>query len=111
MPAVRLGVGIELSGALHIAPGCWGSPARWGCSRRSAGSADWSPPGRGLANLSQIREVTPKLEAPSIHGMKVESTARRRPGGPDLAVLEGLGGYFGIAEARIRAEAVGDPGI
>ena len=59
-------------------------------------------PCRGVATLSEIREVTPKLEAPSTHGMKVDLHGQVFAlVGLDLAVLGGLGGYFGIAEARI----------
>ena len=103
MPAVRLGVGIELSGALHIATGTVGISGKVGVQPEIGWECGPAPlPCRGLANLSEIREVTPKLEAPSIHGMKVELHGQVFAlVGLDLAVLGGLGGYFGIAEARI----------
>jgi hypothetical protein len=103
MPAVRLGVGIELSGTLTVATGTVGISGKVGVQPEIGWECGPAPlPCRGLANLSEIREVTPKLEAPSIHGMKVELHAQVFAlVGLDLAVLGGLGGYFGIAEARI----------
>ncbi|MGZ6162026.1 MAG: Ig-like domain-containing protein [Myxococcaceae bacterium] len=103
MPAVRLGVGVELSGTLHIATGTVGISGKVGVQPEIGWECGPAPlPCRGLANLSEIREVTPKLEAPSIHGLKVELHGQVFAlVGLDLAVLGGLGGYFGIAEARI----------
>jgi hypothetical protein len=49
--------------------------------------------------------VKPKLQAPSTHGIQVDLSARLYAfAGLDLAILGGLAGYFGIAEAQIGPE-------
>ena len=103
MPAIRVGVGIDLSGTLEVAKGAVGITGKVGLQPEIGWECGPSPiPCHGLATLTEIKEVTPKFEVPSIHGMKVELHAQVFAlVGLDLAVLGGLGGYFGIAEARI----------
>jgi len=109
MPAVRLGVGIDLSAALTAASGTVGLTGKVGLQPEIGWECGPPPlPCRGLASLSQIADVTPKQEVPSVHGSKVTLSAQVFAlAGLDLAVLGGLAGYFGIAEARIGPKQSG----
>ena len=103
MPAIRVGVGIDLSGGLHVANGALGITGKVGVQPEIGWKCGPPPaPCEGIAKLTEIKEVTPKFEVPSIHQMKVKLDAQVYAlVGLDLAVLGGLGGYFGIAEAKI----------
>ena len=101
MPALRLGIGLNLHAALEAADGTVGltgkvgfqSEIGWDCA---AGFC------QGLKTLTEIDEVKPTLKAPDTHGIHVDLSAQLYAfAGLDLAVLGGLAGYFGIAEAKI----------
>ena len=101
MPAIRLGVGLDLHAALQVASATVGltgtvgfqAEIGWECG---AGAC------QGISTLSEIDDVKPKLTSADTHGIQVDLSARLYAfAGLDLAILGGLGGYFGIAEAQI----------
>jgi hypothetical protein len=101
MPAIRLGVGVDLHAALQVASATVGltgtvgfqAEIGWECA---AGAC------QGISTLSEIDDVKPKLTSADTHGIQVDLSARLYAfAGLDLAVLGGLGGYFGIAEAQL----------
>ena len=114
MPAIRVGVGVDLSGALHVAKGAVGISGTVGL-QASIGWECGGPAGagcRGIHDLSEIKDVKPKFEVPSIHQMKVKLDAQLYAFvGLDLAVLGGLGGYFGVAEAKLGPKQSGTFGF
>ncbi|MGZ6057975.1 MAG: Ig-like domain-containing protein [Myxococcaceae bacterium] len=101
MPAIRLGVGLDLHAALQAASASVGLTGKVGF-QAEIGWECGPGPCQGLATLSEIDDVKPKLQAPSTHGIQVDLSARLYAfAGLDLAILGGLAGYFGIAEAQI----------
>ena len=101
MPAIRLGVGLDLHAALQVASATVGLTGTVGF-QTEIGWECGPGPCVGLATLTEIDDVKPKLQSTDTHGIQVDLSARLYAfAGLDLAILGGLGGYFGIAEAQI----------
>jgi len=101
MPAVRLGVGVDLSASLQVASATVGLTGTVGL-QAEIGWQCGSGPCVGVTDLKEIDDVKPKLQSTDTHGIQVNMSGRLYAFvGLDLAVLGGLGGYFGIAEASL----------
>jgi len=101
MPAIRLGVGVDLHAALQVASAKVGLTGTVGF-QAEIGWECGPGPCVGIAELTEIDDVKPKLESSGTHGIQVDLSGRLYPFvGLDLAVLGGLGGYFGVAEAQL----------
>jgi hypothetical protein len=101
MPAIRLGVGVDLHAALQVASAKVGLTGTVGF-QAEIGWQCGPGPCVGIAELTEIDDVKPKLESSGTHGIQVDLSGRLYAfAGLDLAVLGGLGGYFGVAEAQL----------
>src|SRR5262249_45744963 len=101
MPAVRLGVGIDLHAALHVASATVGLTGTVGFQAE----VGWTCGATGceaVKNLTEIDDVKPKLESSGTHGISVDLSGHLYAFvGLDLAILGGVAGYIGIAEASL----------
>jgi len=101
MPAVRFGVGLDLHAALQVAKATVGLTGTAGF-QAEIGFECGPGPCTAVKTLSGISDVKPKLEAPDTNGIQVELSGRLYAfAGLDLAILGGVAGYVGIAEASI----------
>jgi hypothetical protein len=101
MPAIRLGMGLDLHAALQVASATVGLTGTVGF-QTEIGWECGPGPCQGLATLTEVDDVKPKLQSTDTHGIQVDLSGRLYAfAGLDLAILGGLGGYFGIAEAQI----------
>jgi hypothetical protein len=101
MPAIRLGVGVDLHAALQVASAKVGLTGTVGF-QAEIGWECGPGPCVGIAELTEIDDVKPRLESSGTHGIQVDLSGRLYAFvGLDLAVLGGLGGYFGVAEAQL----------
>jgi len=101
MPAIRLGVGLDLHAALQVASATVGLTGTVGF-QADLGWECGPGPCQQIMTLSEIDDVKPKLQSTDTNGIQVDVSGRLYAfAGLDLAILGGLGGYFGIVEAQI----------
>ena len=109
MPGVRLGAGVELAAKIQIAKATLGVTGKLGLSPEFGWECGPAPIAcHGLTKVEPLVDVKPEVVVPSTTQMQVDVSGQFFAlVGLDLVFLEGLGGSFAIADAKIGPKQSG----
>lgn len=109
MPGVRLGAGVELTAKIQIAKATLGVTGKLGLSPEFGWECGPAPIAcHGLTKVEPLVDVKPEVVVPSTTQMQVDVSGQFFAlVGLDLVFLEGLGGSFAIADAKIGPKQSG----